>query len=152
MRKFLVVVDETPECMTALYFAAHRARSTGGQVKILYVIEDDEAQLWLTVGAKMKAQARREAERRIADLAYEVNERAGVLPEFLIREGDTRGEILSAIEEDASIRILVLGAATGNDGPGPLVTALAGSMAGKMTIPVTVVPGSISLDHIKEIA
>ncbi|MGB3020703.1 MAG: universal stress protein, partial [Methyloceanibacter sp.] len=38
-RKFLVVVDETPECESALAFAASRAERTKGQLALLYVIE-----------------------------------------------------------------------------------------------------------------
>ena len=37
-RKFLVVVDETPECESALAFAASRAQRTKGQLALLYVI------------------------------------------------------------------------------------------------------------------
>ncbi len=38
-RKFLVVVDETPECESALAFAASRALRTKGQLALLYVVE-----------------------------------------------------------------------------------------------------------------
>ena len=37
--KFLVVVDDTPECKIALRFASMRARGTGGTVTLLRVIE-----------------------------------------------------------------------------------------------------------------
>src|SRR5262245_48752508 len=48
-RKFLVVVDETPECESALAFAASRAQRTGGQLALLYVIEPDVDFQWLAV-------------------------------------------------------------------------------------------------------
>ena len=49
-RKFLVVVDETPECESALAFAASRAERTKGQLALLYVIEpEDGAMHWLGV-------------------------------------------------------------------------------------------------------
>jgi len=35
-RKLLVVVDETPECESALAFAASRAQRTGGRLSLLY--------------------------------------------------------------------------------------------------------------------
>ena len=37
-RKFLVVVDDSPEFESALRYAARRARSTGGRVALLRVI------------------------------------------------------------------------------------------------------------------
>src|SRR5581483_4783312 len=49
-RKFLVVVDETPECESALAFAASRAKRTHGQLALLYVIEPGaEFQHWLGI-------------------------------------------------------------------------------------------------------
>jgi hypothetical protein len=38
MRKFLVIVDETPECMNAIRFAARRAYKTGGGLQMLFVL------------------------------------------------------------------------------------------------------------------
>jgi hypothetical protein len=45
----------------------------------------------------------------------------------------------------------VLGASAEKDGPGPLVTALAGPMSANMQVPVTVVPGNLSIEQIDEI-
>jgi hypothetical protein len=45
----------------------------------------------------------------------------------------------------------VLAAGTGSEGPGPLVTQLVGKMSGKMRVPVTVVPGSLTDDQIAEL-
>jgi hypothetical protein len=59
-----------------------------------------------------------------------------------------RDELLKLIEEEPSISILVLGAATGPEGPGPLVTHLAGKIAGRLRIPVTIVPGGLTDDQI----
>ncbi|CCG42445.1 universal stress protein [Magnetospirillum molischianum] len=41
-RVFLVVVDDTPEQPAALRYASRRARSTGGRVALLRVIEPTE--------------------------------------------------------------------------------------------------------------
>jgi hypothetical protein len=46
---------------------------------------------------------------------------------------------------------LVLGAATGTNGPGPLVSFLIQKMAGRLRIPVTVVPGNLTDIEINEI-
>ena len=35
VRKFLVVIDKTPECKVALRYAARRAQHTGGRVTLL---------------------------------------------------------------------------------------------------------------------
>jgi nucleotide-binding universal stress UspA family protein len=152
MRKFLVVVDSTPECMNALRFAARRAARTGGGVTMLYVIAPAEFQHWLGVADLMRRESRDEAESRLTALADEVQALAGVTPEFVIREGDAVEQTLAQISEDPEIAVLALGAASAGEGPGPLVTALAGVRAGRMPVPVTVVPGWMSPEQIDRLA
>ena len=53
-----------------------------------------------------------------------------------------------AIEEDPGISILVLGAGIGKKGPGPLVSSLAGKLSGRFPIPITVVPGNLTMEQI----
>lgn len=144
----MIVIDDTPECTNALRFAARRAAKTGGGVVMLYVIRPEEFQHWIGVAEVMRAEAREVAEERLTNLAEEVKALSGVLPEFVIREGDPRDEAITYIKEDPEIGVLVLGASVSGDGPGPLVSALAGRMAGALPVPVTVVPGSMSLERI----
>jgi hypothetical protein len=63
---------------------------------------------------------------------------------LLIREGNTRDELLALLEEDPRLSILVLAAATGSGGPGPLISALSGRYAAKLAVPMTIVPGDMS--------
>lgn len=151
MRKFLVVVDSTPECMNALRFAARRAARSGGGVVMLYVITPDEFQHWMGVAEAMRRDKRDEAEARLSGLADEVHVLAGVMPEFAIREGEAVDEVLAHIAEDNEIGVLVLGADDKADTPGPLVSALVGKRGGRMPVPVTVVPGSLSMERIDAI-
>ena len=147
MRKFLVVVDETPECMNAMRFAARRAQTTGGGIVMMYVIEPDDFQHWMGVANLMRQEARDNAEERLNELAVEVTELSGVTPEFVIREGNRVEQVLAMIDEDEEIGILVLGAGEG-DNPGPLVSQLVSKMGGRMPVPVTIVPGALSLERI----
>ncbi|HYM32497.1 MAG TPA: universal stress protein [Candidatus Cybelea sp.] len=149
--KFLVVVDNTPECKLALRFATHRARNVGGGVTLLHVIEPPEVQHWAAVANVMQQEAREEAERLMQDLATQVHDDSGIMPELVIREGRKIDGLLSLIAEDPSIRILVLGAGTGSEGPGPLVSALAGQMSGTLSIPITLVPGGLSPEQVDEL-
>lgn len=150
MRKFLVVVDDTPECAQAMRFAARRAQSTRGGVIMLYVIRPEEFQHWIGVAEVMRAEAREAAERRLADLAEELRALTGMTPEFDIREGTTAEEVFELVHEDPDIAVLVLGAAE-SENPGPLVTQLVTRMAGRLPIPVTIVPGGLSMERIDEI-
>ncbi|MEM7526865.1 MAG: universal stress protein [Pseudomonadota bacterium] len=151
MRKFMVVVDETPECQQAMRFAARRARNTGGRVLMLYVIVPDEFQHWMGVAEVMRAEARELAEERLHELGEELRQLSGIVPEFAIREGKPVEQVLQAIAEDPEIGVLVLGAGE-DDGPGPLVSQLVAKQGHRMRVPITVVPGSLSLSRIDEIS
>jgi nucleotide-binding universal stress UspA family protein len=142
-RKFLVVIDETPECSRALIYAARRAERTNGGLVLLYVIVPSEFKQWVGVENIMRAEAMEEAEEslgRYADIARGVS---SVEPEQVIREGQRSEELLKLIETDEDIAILVLAAGTDKEGPGPLVSMLAGKSAGTFPIPITIVPGNL---------
>jgi nucleotide-binding universal stress UspA family protein len=142
--KFLVVIDDTPECDRALYFAARRALRIGSTVLMLRVIEThDHGQQWLGVADIMRAEAHEEANAVLDRHAARAASITGVLPQRVIREGETAKELFDLIEEDEDIAILVLAAGTGGDGPGPLVSSLA-KTADSYPIPVAIVPGHLS--------
>ncbi len=151
-RVFLVVVDESEEMEVALHFASRRAQHTGGRVAMLYVIEPTDFQHWMSVGDLMREEARSEAEQLLQRLAAKVNELTGQMPVLYLREGNRRDELLKLIDEEPSISILVLGADTGQGGPGPLVSALSGRFAARLRVPLTIVPGSLSREQIDAVA
>ena len=152
-RKFLVVIDETPECDRAVYYASRRAVRTGGKLVMLAVISTGEAnQQWLGVGELMRAEARDEVEKRRDHFAARARHLAGVDAELVIREGGKAEEIQKLIDEDPDIGVLVLAAGTGNQGPGPLVSSLASSRSVTMTIPITIVPGQLTDEELDALA
>jgi nucleotide-binding universal stress UspA family protein len=148
-RKYLVVIDDTPECDRAVYWASKRAARTGGAtVLMLHVIEtQDRNQQWLGVADIMRAEAHEEANAVLDRYAARANGVAGITPERVIREGSQADEILKLIDEDEDIGILVLAAGTEKEGPGPLVVNLSKS-AGTYPIPVAIVPGHLSDEEI----
>jgi nucleotide-binding universal stress UspA family protein len=151
-RKFLVVIDDTPECRRALLYAAWRAEHTDGAVVLLYVIGPADFQHWLGVENIMRAEAMEEAETTLGRFADMIREQSHVEPEMAVREGNRAEEIVKLIEEDEDIAILVLAAGTDKEGPGPLVTALAGKGAGNFPVPITIVPGNLDDETIRAIA
>jgi nucleotide-binding universal stress UspA family protein len=142
--KFLVVIDDTPECDRAIYYASRRAARTGSIVVMLRVIEtEDRNQQWLGVADIMRAEAHEEANAALDRAAARANALAGITPERAIREGEMAQEILNTIDEDEDIMALILAASSGKEGPGPLV-ANVGKAAGTYPIPVAIVPGHLS--------
>jgi nucleotide-binding universal stress UspA family protein len=150
--KFLVVIDGTPECERAARFAARRVARTGAILTMLTVIKPPDDFGWLGVGDVMQAEAEAEAARTLENAAARARAAAGVDPESVTRIGDVEEEILRLIEEDADVSFLVMAAATGKEGPGPLVSSLAGKAASTYPVPVIIVPGGLSDEEIDAIA
>lgn len=146
--KFLVVIDDTPECDRAVYFASRRAVRVGVKVLMLHVIGlHDTNQQWLGVADIMRAEAHEEANSLLDKYATRSTGITGMVPERAILEGETPAQVLQLIDEDEDIALLVLGAGDSKDGPGPLVASLAGN-AGTFPIPVAIVPGHLSDDEL----
>jgi hypothetical protein len=154
-RKFLVIADDSPEFQAALRFACRRARSTGGHVALLKVIEPAVFEHWSGVREEIERQAREEAEAVLQKLAGFVMDETGLAPEFIIKHAENvRAGLRKVISEDPNIKILVLAAAVGGRGPGPLVASLAkdGVSWGRRKVPVTVVPGDLTDEEIADLA
>jgi nucleotide-binding universal stress UspA family protein len=153
-RKLLVIVDESPEGEAALYFAARRAERTGGRLSLLFVIPPAEMSHWLGVEQTFREEQHNKARavfrlrgRKLKNWGFDIQ------PEEIVREGQLADEIVKAIKEDREIGLLVLGASTDPSGPGPLVSSLAaGAKAGTFPIPVTIVPGNLTIEEIAGLA
>ncbi|HXF55382.1 MAG TPA: universal stress protein [Hyphomicrobiaceae bacterium] len=155
VRKLLVIVDESPEVEAALFYSASRIAHTSGTLILLYVIEPQDFQHWMGVKQVQIEEETNKAKalfrlfrRKLNNAGFE-----SVATEEVIREGKKSEEIVKLIEEDEDVAVLVLGAATDAKGPGPLVSSLAtGKTAGTFPIPITIVPGDLTLEEVKALA
>lgn len=154
-RKFLLVVDDSQEVESALYYAASRILRSSGILVMLYAIEPQEFQHWVGVRQVQLEEETNKAralfrlfKRKLHNVGFE-----NIPVEEVIREGTKAEELMKLIDEDEDIAILVLGASVDPKGPGPLVSSLAlGRAAGAFPIPITVVPGNLALEDILTLA
>src|ERR1700752_2953756 len=86
-RKFLAIINETPECERAVAYASRRAKNTNGVLVLLYVIEPGDFQHWLGVEKIMREEAQAAAATALDVFAAEVRRSLGIEPELVIREG-----------------------------------------------------------------
>ncbi len=147
-RTFLVAVDKSEELRAALRFACRRVSRTGGTVALFHAVPHTEFHHFSTIGELMDHEAKTEAERLLQQIAAEVHRQTGKFPDLYLRQGDTLQELQTVIKEHPAITMLVLGANTGSEGPGPIISAISGKLAGKLDIPVTIVPGDLSDEQI----
>ena len=155
-RKMLVIVDESPEVEAALFFCAGRiAHGSSGVLVLLYVIEPADFQSWVGIRQVHVDEETNKAKALFRLFRRKLNSSGfeHVPTEEVIREGKPAETLTKLIEEDEDIAILVLGAAVDNKGPGPLVSSLAtGKTAGTFPIPITIVPGDLTLEELKALA
>jgi nucleotide-binding universal stress UspA family protein len=149
--KFLVCVGHDPHSRVAVHFACLRALNSGGRVALLHVLPPPEFQHWIAVGEIMREETREDAEALLRTMAGEVQERLGFMPEINVREGAIGEEILDQVDEDGNIDILVVGAVPGSEGHGKLVSWLAGQLAGKLNIPLVIVPSNLTDEQLRNL-
>lgn len=150
-RKFLTVIDETPECRRAVAYASRRAKNTNGTLILLYVIDSSEFQHFLGVGDIMRAEAEEQARQTLSDISADVRKNLGIETEIIVCEGQKAAEISKLIDNDQDIAVLVLAAGSGAEGPGPLVQSIA-AKGSAFPIPVTIIPDGLSAEDIDSVA
>jgi hypothetical protein len=151
MRVYLVVIDDSPEAVIALRFAARRAVKTGGGVEILTLLPTVDFVQWGGVQATIEEEARLHAEALVAGAAGTLMEESGLRPSITLKQGDGPKIIREMIAENPDIAALVLGAAA-TGAPGPLVSHFAGTDAGALPIPLMIIPGSLDRDAIDRLS
>lgn len=151
MRTYLVVIDDSEESRLAQRFAARRAARTGGNVHFVVAIEPQAFVAWGGVQATIEAEAREKAEAVAAAAAAQVHEEVGIMPSVTVQQGQAADIIREILLTDHDIAALVLGAAEEGP-PGPLVSHFAGVDAGKLPVPVMIVPGSLSVEQLDRLS
>ena len=144
LRKFVVVVDDTPECRIAMRFAAGRAAHTlGGRVLLLHVIRPPDFVQWGGVSSVMEEEAQAAATELLQGMAREMQALCGLEPELRIESGKTPEVVLALLKAEPDLFGLVL-AASAQGEPGPLVDFFSRRAVGQLPCPLVIVPGSMS--------
>ena len=114
-------MDNSPEFLNALHYAATRAAKTGGGVEVLAIITPQDQTHWLGVAEKMREEARETIEESFQIYSNWMKDELKLKAELVIREGEKATEVLNQISEDKEVGVLVLGANNSSEGPGPLI-------------------------------
>jgi hypothetical protein len=148
LRKFLIILDDTPEMLNAMRFAALRASRTGGGVAMLAVVSPEEFQHFMGVAEVMRAEAHEKIEAHFQLFKDRMEKHEGITPTLTIREGDKIDAVIEHIKSDPEIGVLVLGAGVDKGGPGILVSALTGRRMAELRVPITIVPSTMTKEEI----
>lgn len=148
-RYILVIADGTKEMEVALQYACARAKKTDRKIILTTFIEPLDVLTTQGVQEIMKNEAREEAESNLNQASTIVKESTGLTPVLQLREGKVMDELIALIEEEKNINVLVLAAKVDDDkGPGPIINALTTKEYSRLRIPIMIVPGNFSKEHI----
>ncbi len=150
MRKFLVMLEDSRECLNAMRFAAMRASNSGGAVTVLAVIPPNEIQHGFGVAEVMRAEAYERIEAHFEVFAKWMRMRPKVEPELVVREGDPAEQLLAYLNEDPEIGIVAIGLNSEKSAQNPLLTRLLREAA-TLPCPITIVPADISKERLEAI-
>lgn len=150
-RKFLAVSDDTEESLSALLFAAMRAKAVNAGMVMLRCARVPGLGGWVGLDKDISQDAIDSARLKAVAHADIVEAKVGVKPELVISEEEPVDAIRKLVDDDLAIKVLILAAASGWR-PGPLVSRLAkGKPIAGRPIAVTVIPGGLNDDQLKEI-
>ncbi len=150
-RKFLAVSDETEECLSALLYAGMRAKAVGAGLVILRCARVPGLGGWVGLDREISQDAIDSARVMATGHAKIVEETVGTKAELVISEEEPVDAIRDLVKRDETIKVLILASASGWR-PGPLVSRLAkGKPIASRPIAVTVIPGGLTEDQLREI-
>ena len=147
-RYILVIADGSKEMEVALQYACARSKKTNRKIIIATFIEPLDVLTTQGVTEIMKNEAREEAELKLQQASLIVKESTGIMPVLHIREGEVIPELIQLIEEERDINVLVLAANIDDKGPGPIISSLVSKEYSHLRIPIMIVPGNFTKDHI----
>ena len=146
----LVIADGSKEMEVALQYACSRSKKTNRKIIIATFIEPLDVLTTQGVTEIMQNEAREEAEKVIQIAALIVKESTGIMPVLQIREGEIMKELKALIDEEKDINVLVIAANVDekDKSPGPIINALVSKELSNFRVPVMIVPGNFSKEHI----
>ena len=146
----LVIADGSKEMEVALQYACARSKKTNRKIMIATFVEPLDVLTTQGVSEIMQNEAREEAEKRIKYSSSIVKESTGIIPVIHIREGEIIQELKALIKEEEDINVLVLASNVDENtkDPGPIINSLVSKELSNFRIPVMIVPGNFSKDHI----
>ncbi len=146
----LVIADGSKEMNVALQYACARSKKTSRKIKIATFIEPIDVLTTQGVTEIMLNEAREEAERKLQNAASIVKKSTGIMPVLYVREGEVMKELKALIEEEENINVLVLAANVdeASKNPGPIINSLVTKEFSNFRVPVMIVPGNFSKEHI----
>ncbi len=149
---FLVVLDDSKEIFNALRYAAKRSARTNGRVALLYTFETLEFSHWKAVEDIAEIELREEAESKIKEYENYVLSFSEKKPKKFIMKGDRIECIINFLSANKFISNFILASSPGKSGSDPLINAFTIKQSGKIKVPITIIPPTLTEEEIDNLS
>ncbi len=145
----LVCVSDTEESALAIQFGCLRAKRRGHHLTILHVLEPTEFQGLSAITDAIREEQEEEAGLLLAEMEQLAEEHGIENPDLMVLEDSLSNGILSAIEENPNINMVIL-AINPDSHRGPkLMAALTEELGTTIKVPIMMLPGNLTPEQAK---
>ena len=148
----LVCVSNAEESAIALKFSCLRALRRGHEVTILHVVEPTEFQGLAAITDAIREEREKEADDLLKLMKNMATEQGVEHPTLMLREDSLSNGILSAIEENPNINMIMLAIHPDSHRGPKLMAALAEEIGTTITVPIMMIPGNLSLEKVEALS
>ena len=145
---FLVVIDGTPECESAVRYGARRAELASKKLTVIVAIDNQKETHWLGVERKIIEEAEENTKILIEQLQKSISHFSKVNISDEVLNGSKINIVNQIIKNKPDISYLVIASNNDKNSPGELVEFISKS---GFSIPVVVIPGDMSNDTIDKL-
>lgn len=144
-RRYLVCVDNRPECKVAVRLACLKVAARGGSITLLHIIPPADFQTLGAIADRMRVERMREGEALLEAFCNEAQQLFHLTPDTALLEGSAGDAIIEKAMSDTDIIMVVLGVAhRHHSGRGKLAAWLGGQLGDTLLVPLLMVPGNLT--------
>lgn len=148
---YLVCVNNEKYSETALQFACNLAKTNNGLITILHVIEPSEYHSFGGIEKAMQTEQQNNAQELMDNLSQKASEWFGASTILQVKEGKIENEIIQVVENDKTIKMMIVGAAPDGASKSKILPPLVSSLGSKLSIPMLIIPGNLSDEQIEDL-
>ena len=148
----LICVSDAQESAIALQFGCLRAKRRGHRITILHVLEPTEFQGLAAITDAIREEREEEADDLLKNMEQLAGEYGIKHPGLMIREDSLSDGILSAIEENPNINMIMLAIHPESHRGPKLMAALTEELGDTIKVPIMMIPGNLSAEQIESLS
>lgn len=148
----LVCVSNAEESAVALQFGCLRAKRRDHHVTLLHILEPTEFQGLSSITEAIRAEREEEADSLLHEMEKKAQAQGVANPSLLIREDSLSDGIVTAIEDNPNINMIILAVGTESHRGPKLVAALTEQLGEHINVPIMVVPGNLTAAQVEALS